>query len=305
MADFLTHTIFSEEVLYRVNDKKLREEIWKRMDLYILGSQGPDIFYYFNFLPWQNSKDITKIGTLIHNYKTGSFLKMGIEYALKAPGEKDKYDLLSYITGYICHFYLDKNIHPYVCYFTENKIYRKDGSKVKVSHQDIETNIDIIYTREKRNEKAYKTKLYLLFNPNNIPLIVLDFYRYALKELFDIYVPDKDIKKSAADMRKGFRLLYDPLRVKGTILKLLKIKPAKPLYTKSEDDTIDWLNRKKRVWHHLDDRDENYTLSVDEIYENALEECSEVINTLSKRIDSREELDDLFPNISYLTNKPC
>lgn len=304
MADFLTHTIFAEEVLNRINDKKLKNEIEQRMKLYVLGAQGPDIFYYYNFLPWQKSKHVSRIATLIHNFKTGDFLKMGIKYALKTNSDKEKYNLLTYMLGFLCHFHLDKNIHPYVCYCTENKIYKTDGTLAKVSHQDIETTIDIIYSREKKGQKAHKIKLYKLFNSRCMTAVILEFYTNAFKKLFLIHVPGKVIRKSAEDMRKGFMVIYDPYGFKKAALKMLGISTPRPLYTMREDESVDWLNRGRRKWYHLDDKDETYTLSVDDIYEIALKECSNMINELSQRIDTRSELDDLFPNLSYITNKP-
>lgn len=51
MAGFLTHTVFAKEVLKRINNEKLKKQIQLRMNLFILGAQGPDIFYYyFNFI---------------------------------------------------------------------------------------------------------------------------------------------------------------------------------------------------------------------------------------------------------------
>ncbi len=169
MPDFLTHTVFSKEVLNYINNKNLKEEIQKRMKLFILGAQGPDIFYYYFTVFPKKRERLRKIGNIMHNTKTGDFFKLGVEYALKSGDEKHKYDLLTYMIGFICHFYLDSTIHPFVCFCCENGIYKKDGTLSKASHQDIETSIDIIYSREKEGKSAQKTKLYRFYDAGSIP----------------------------------------------------------------------------------------------------------------------------------------
>lgn len=305
MADFLTHAIFAEDVLNGLVERKIKFEITKRKKLFILGSQGPDMFFYYNFWPWKNSSEIVQIASMIHNHKSGLFLSEGIQYSLNDKSENSRYDLLTYIIGFICHFHLDKNIHPYVCFCSKNTIFKRDGSCTSVTHLELESRIDIIYTREKRGEFASKINLYKLFDIIPLPAIISDFYIYVLKRLFHITTTSSHIEKCVADMKTGLRLQYDPKGIKHFLLKTLCIKPPKPLYTKTENKEIDWLNRGRKEWHHPDDLKEKYTLSVDDIYENALKDCIFTINSLFERIESQKKFDDLFPNISYLTNKPC
>ncbi|NLP14671.1 MAG: zinc dependent phospholipase C family protein [Clostridium sp.] len=307
MAGFLTHTVFAKEVLKRINNEKLKKQIQLRMNLFILGAQGPDIFYYyFNFIFGRHKREyLQKIGSIMHTLKTGDFLKLGIEYALESADEKHKLDLITYMLGFMCHFHLDSSIHPYVCFCSKNGIYKEDGNLTKVSHQDIETSIDIIYFREKEGKSAQKTKLHKSFNTGSVPSVVFVFLNYALKNLFNLDISPKTIKKCMVHMRRAFVLLYDPFGLKNTILISLGVNIPKPFYTAREKTNIDWLNRKRKRWHHLEDRNEIYTQSVDELYKTALKNCSDLITAMYQKINKKQKLDGLFPNISYITNKPC
>ena len=58
MAGFLTHTVFAKEVLKRINNEKLKKQIQLRMNLFILGAQGPDIFYLLlQFYFWRHKRE--------------------------------------------------------------------------------------------------------------------------------------------------------------------------------------------------------------------------------------------------------
>ena len=81
------------------------------LDAFILGSNGPDpLFFYQMHNPFRRYS-LDKLGTYMHNHKTGAFLQNLFRLA-QTDAQKD------YCLGFLCHYSLDSNLHPYVNYIT-------------------------------------------------------------------------------------------------------------------------------------------------------------------------------------------
>lgn len=78
-------------------------------DLYFIGLQGPDIFYYYNPLfPNQVWKDADRLHDL-----TGRRFFRRERRAAGLP-EMDDAEAVSYLMGLVCHFTLDSMVHAFV-----------------------------------------------------------------------------------------------------------------------------------------------------------------------------------------------
>ncbi|MCD8379442.1 MAG: zinc dependent phospholipase C family protein [Lachnospiraceae bacterium] len=150
MPTTYTHYKFGTEVLkalpasYRARAEQYRE-------LYDIGQHGPDILFYYKAL---QKNPVASQGSALHRQNADVFFsraveilraeeKRGAETARVAkPGEvsgsgcsdEEKLDAArAYLYGFICHFVLDSECHPYV-----QKMMQAGG----ISHNEIEMELD-------------------------------------------------------------------------------------------------------------------------------------------------------------------
>ena len=103
MPACVAHYQFGQDMLSRM-DEKTRSCALAYKREYDWGQQGPDIFYYYK--PYRRTR-IRDYGAARHNEPAaGMFAPI-----LAKPREKAA---LSYLLGLICHYALDKSIHPYI-----------------------------------------------------------------------------------------------------------------------------------------------------------------------------------------------
>jgi hypothetical protein len=124
MPTTYAHYTFGIKVLKELN-KELNESIKNNIDLYNIGLHGPDILFYYKPL---KSNKINMLGSEIHETNADIFFENSRRTILKSD---DFNKAFAYIAGFICHYVLDSECHPY--------IRQKEST---VSHNEIETEFD-------------------------------------------------------------------------------------------------------------------------------------------------------------------
>ncbi len=99
MPDYFSHKIVAERIYDKLGDKK---KLIESKDLYLLGAQGPDIFFAYNYKFTR-----TNLGKEMHNSDPRQLFE-----------DLSKGDL-SYCAGFATHYALDTTLHP-VVYAYEN-----------------------------------------------------------------------------------------------------------------------------------------------------------------------------------------
>ena len=101
MPDIVVHTSFGKEAAQRI-DFEIEN------DVYRFGLLGPDpyLFYRFFVPPFRNR--VNRYSSVMHRTHTGDFLA---ELANRAKGNPE---VFPYLAGFLCHYALDSNTHPYI-----------------------------------------------------------------------------------------------------------------------------------------------------------------------------------------------
>ncbi len=137
MPAFVTHSLFGETVLDKLARKDIKNQILLYPSAFEWGLQGPDPLFF-------SIKDREK---LVHAaetmHKSGTKeLFFSIKHLITASENKKKEIGLSYFLGFLCHYYLDMNAHPFVYYF-ENKQQKEMLPSLRpFIHHRIESDID-------------------------------------------------------------------------------------------------------------------------------------------------------------------
>jgi hypothetical protein len=125
MPAVYAHYLFGKKV-FRALPKEEKQLIRKERDAYLLGLHGPDLLFYY--YPICKNR-INQQGVRLHKELAADFFDRG--HTLY--DQKKDETLRAYLYGFLCHFILDSECHPYVQYYMEEK---------HLGHLEIETELD-------------------------------------------------------------------------------------------------------------------------------------------------------------------
>ena len=300
MPNIITHGLFAKNVFDHLQDETLIETIKKNPREFIIGSNGPDFFFFYKIF---NSKanDIRKVGNLVHSLKINDFFLNTFEIIEKEEDNELKEAMTSYIIGHLCHWALDSCTHPYVFY--------KTGAYTKISesmHHRFESMIDTILLKNIKNESIKTFKFYLLTKQSKNTLDVISkIYIPTVKKLYDVEITRKHIKDALKDWYQISSFIHDPYKSKIKLLKLYeKIKNSPWLYSGNVipvdiDETYDVLNTKKETWCYPTDKEKKSNESFMEIYERA----SVMVLDILHHINDKDYMLSHINNASYDTGE--
>lgn len=120
MPAIYAHDRFGSDVLSCLSET-VRSFLKKESDLFYIGLQGPDIFFYDHPLKSDLS---TRIGSSIH-------AASGMDFFRRAVPANDAQR--AYLAGVLCHFTLDASCHSYIGHYTAAR---------GISHEEIESEFD-------------------------------------------------------------------------------------------------------------------------------------------------------------------
>ncbi len=315
MPALITHYLCGNKMLEFVDDKHTSSFIENCRNAFNLGTQGPDILFYYGAWPWTKSMGIPESGERLHNEKTGAFMKEALMYA-KAADKASKGTLTAYLCGYVCHYILDCHTHPYIFYKTgfvrEGESYTP---KYTCYHRRFESELDVLMLERELGKtpprfnasqqiripaqaiaaigKMYSDLFARVYGENLAEVTVCR----AVNDIADIASALKDstgFKKLLVE--KAEKLLNKPPLFSSMILPL-KINKGK-----------DILNLQHSTWHLPWDQASSLTDSFPEMFEAAAREasslCVEIIRYIYADIGIEKVL-GLIGNRSFLTGMDC
>ncbi len=311
MPDILTHIAFADDVLEHMEDCPLKKQIQERIEIFRFGAQGPDFFFYHNFL--YNKKDkVRSVGNFMHEKETGQFLaKCFHDLSFNKVNNDDYFDLLSYYIGFLCHYILDKNAHPFIyCYSGYSFEKGKEKGLYSTPHKKMENHIDVYIWHKKKHQHAYKERVdKLIFLKKGLPLSIKTHLLKNITHVYQLQLSQEEIEASYDHMVRALKLLFDPLNIKKGILKGLKqlrgknFEIGKPMYTWAVEASMKYLNLEKNFWTHPLDASLVYNSSFLDIYNNAKFEGDRMLSQAVKALKKGVPVNpDIIGNRSYLTN---
>jgi len=311
----LTHYLCGDEMVKSVDTPEIIEVIDSHRNLFNLGTQGPDIFFYHNAWPWAEGKSLSKVGSKLHHEKVKAFFEYALEAIEKEKGE-GKEKLLAYIYGYLCHYSLDTHTHPYIYYKTGFAMDEKDDKKkYDAYHRKFEAEIDVIMTEEilrKRTHEILSHKL-IAINDEEADLLAR-MYSWILKNLFEMDIPESDIRKAPKDMKNVTIALRDVTGIKKAVIGFIeKMADRHPLisnmiYSHKIDKELDHLNAAHSSWHYPWSLESVQNNSFLELFNDAVEEarnmCMAVNQYFNGNLDKNEVL-EIIGNRSFDSGLDC
>ncbi|MCD7883510.1 MAG: zinc dependent phospholipase C family protein [Lachnospiraceae bacterium] len=156
---------------------------------YRMGLQGPDIFFFYH--PWCRNR-VQKYGTLLHEAVAASFFAHARKVIRKYGRSSSQY---AYLLGFICHFTLDSECHPYI---------EKQIARSGVAHLEIEAEFEKFLLRADHLDPLGYHASDLIYADEDTAAAIRPFY------------PSLDQKKVLASL-KGMKLVKDLFRAPGPL----------------------------------------------------------------------------------------
>ena len=131
MPAVYAHYKFGKKV-YRALPEDIRRLVRENAPAYWLGLHGPDLLFYYHAM---GKNRVNQLGVRMHRESARFFF----EKARRVYRKRPSYVLLSYLCGFLCHFMLDSECHPYISrYMGEHRL----------GHLEIETDFDRMLMEE-------------------------------------------------------------------------------------------------------------------------------------------------------------
>lgn len=251
MADFVTHTLFGERVITEM--PALAQRIFHSHPAsFYWGLQGPDLLFFRKAL--FGSGPLHKYASMMHNEKNTELFSCMIQY-IDALDDTDKEIALSYFFGFLCHYALDSEIHPYV-YCRQYELKKKNPSvSGSAFHCQIETDIDsALYPKLKKEPitSFSPEKFYTI--PKEECFVIARIYTFVLKRVYGQSVSYEEIVKCFSDTLTIQKLLFSGSKAVFAATKgldaLIRSKNLITSHVKGKEPKWDCLNLKHSVWYN-------------------------------------------------------
>ncbi|MCL2137226.1 MAG: peptidase [Coriobacteriia bacterium] len=182
-------------------------------EAFLLGCQGPDPLFFAVF-DLQLAR-IHRLGTVMHNTRVAKSFEAFRQLVIEAPAEHQKV-LDAYLQGWLCHFTLDSEAHPFVIYY-EREICSAgvpglDQDARGEVHAQIESDLDasMLYRQTGRTIRTYRPMSEVNSVSNETVRIISQAYARVATLVFNLPIHNYSYYRSYYDMRLAYNLLYSP-----------------------------------------------------------------------------------------------
>jgi len=315
MSDVLTHGYCALNGLDKIKSKALVDIINNNLSIYLLGAQGPDIFFYYKKWPWMNGENVHAYADILHKKETQAFFIKGCHYLSKIKRIDDYQAMVAYLCGFLSHYALDQISHPYIFYFSG--VYdqnREESSRYQYEHKLFESSLDTLLAREfSASSRHYKTQSRIIKQTKTLPNCFDDFFRYLFKELYDVEMIEGAPSRAGKDMYNILKFMYDPFCIKRPLVLLAEKIMKKPLafstalFPSIILKRIDYFNFDKKRWLHPCDNSITSNKSFIDLLHDAERETGKYIDNFYDYCNGDLQLQmlkQIIPNNSYDTGQP-
>lgn len=258
MPALYAHNRFGQDIFSMLNGD-IEEIIRNHYTQFRIGLQGPDIFFFYK--PWKKN-NVEKYGYHLHDISAKSFFEKAAE-TIKEKGRNSRE--YAYVLGFICHFTLDSECHPYV-----NKMVKTTG----ISHSRIESEFEKnLLKKDQRNPFQYPLDVLI---PTDVATI------HAIHNVCT-NIKTIEIKECLMTYKRVKKILYTPTKTKQSIIK--NMMRVAGIYKKYAGLMHDFKDEEKCV-------ETNHILNQN--YQNALSVAIDLIHNFDEVVRGESTISQRF-----------
>lgn len=299
MPDLYAHIEFSKRMMNESPHNFNKE-------LVQVASQGPDPLYFHVF--GKGTEEYRFYADRMHDTNTRMLLSNMTRYVK----EHNNIDSYSFLFGFLTHYALDVNMHPYVYYHAG--VYKESKPETSIYrglHKKFEAAIDRALMEQDnlnpRKQKFHKTH----FTLNTVPEVVKKTMDYTLLHTYGKKDGGTMYQIGVEKMYKNLKyMVKDRFGIKKLIYSTIDLFHQNDLYYKdislySYNKNFDYLNNQLRTWHHPI-TNEPSTKTINQLINDA----GIFFQTLIKEVDNylkgdNIDLDTVFTNLSFNSGIDC
>jgi len=313
MPSLITHYLCGDKWLNQLNEDTVKSLITKYRQVFNVGTQGPDILFYYRIWPWYKTKGIDKIGSKMHSEKVSEVFQEGLKYINTT--KENRGLLTAYLLGYACHYALDSSTHPYIYYMTGFAKEKDFKGQYSCYHSKFEKAIDLhmLEMEQRLQHTDIKVAGFIRLNRHEA-LVIGNMYSIVLAKVFNISITPKQVATAISDMRNIYSFLEDRRGKKMKLFNWLEQKLnynsyiTSNMYTHKLNKDFDYLNHQELPWQLPWDNTSVRNDSFYQLYNNAIAETNRlsqgIVNYL-EGINSLEVTMKIIGNKSFSTGVDC
>lgn len=301
MPAYSTHCIFAKEMMpfLRQNaDFEINE------NAVLIGTQGPDIFFFHRIFPWMKGKSFRKIGSLLHRARPSDILDAMREYCSFSQNECIA---KSYIYGFILHYALDRKCHPFVYSYQEKMIKNNPATNPHTAHNIIEHSMDA-YLLNKRfgvAEPVVFDTACTITNDADISLEIGKLYSFMLPKILGINIKPSDIVTAVNDTKTVQKYVLDATGKKRFFVGIFEnaLSPISKNYKftalmrpRDLENAKKYGNINNEIWFSPFD-----SYKHNESFEDLFELAKQDAKIMIARFQAGDNTEEITNNISFLT----
>ena len=306
MPGLITHYIAGQAVLKALSSE-IQQIVNPHTQLYSLGTQGPDIFFYY--MPGLIRKRSRGIGPIMHQRDLGLFFMEMAEAIRRHGNVQTAHMLYTYTAGFLVHYALDAHTHPFVYAQTTNE---RSRIKTSTNHRKLETIIDVMMLKLASGKRPSAYQLHELITPPSADMrIAAHATGAAISSVYGTNILTDDVYNAMRHMIKLTRFLQSSTGRRQEWMELLEDLTIRTRYVscmihmQDTPSTRDYLNMQNASWQAPWD-ESSRSESFLTLYENGIEDATNMIQALFSYIEgslSRGDLIEIIGNRSLKTGQ--
>ena len=301
MPDVITHALGAMEAIDRF-DHPLTKLIKKNTNVYRLGAQGPDFFFYYRALPGQDAQGAHKYGGMLHQNHPFAFLLALLDYTKIKRKSKDFPILLSYSLGFITHYAFDQTLHPFI--YAHSGVARDDQPGTQIYHYyhkmyEIACDTYLLQEKKKLNAGRFRSSQWIDLR-EDFPRAISKMLDACVNSVHGIKWETEDYQEALESMPKILDTLYDPYRVKrygfAALELLLRKRHAftQALYLHKLPEDPSFFNLDHQPWFHPTDSTLIFNDSFMDRYDQCVDKSEAFLDVAIGYIDCSKTRVDLY-----------
>ena len=266
----LTHYICGDQMLQCLKNQGLKKLLTDHRQVFNFGTQGADILYFCNILPWESN-----FGQKLHKISLSIFIKNAMNYIMKQE-ENDRNLLVAYLCGYVSHYALDSTTHPYIYYKAGFEKHDKLSSfKYRYYHYKFEYIIDILLFDEMIKIKLSNLNPKQLINVSKSEMSAVSrMYKNIIYDIFKEKISEKQISNSINNI----------ITIESFLYKIL----LKTTYLVNLNKNANLFNMEHSLWFTPWDNTKKSTLSFIEMFEESIQEAKVICESIYRESRGQE-----------------
>ena len=248
MPNIVAHCWYGDVAITKANTDRLRKIVNRNHGVFMFGCQGPDPFYFYHRLPWQDQKNIKAVrdyGNTIHKHHISGTFRVFLDITRETQNEED----IAFVAGFMNHWALDHICHPYIFYETDSLT-----EDIGNYHQVFETMIDKGVLDVNGLKRSDCRTSELLKHPKDAFDRIYEIYKRVFKELDNMDIEKEHVTNSYETFYGMQRVFYDPKGSKykwvGILENMVKAKglATSMMIPNEYDDVMDPMNFRHEEW---------------------------------------------------------